>query len=108
MMDNVTRLPIRRRGAFELAEEWPHTSVGTVEILVARIVTASGPLTFGIILRAPGKPDALACSIRVPEPEKGYGDFLNEMLSTVTGTLRHAQTFAEELAQVPTGPLSAA
>ena len=107
-MGDITRLPIRRRGDFDLAEEWHHTMVGGVEILVARIVVASGPLTFGIILRAPGKPDALACSIRVPEPEKGYGDFLNEMLSTVTAALQHARFFADELAQAPADPEGAA
>lgn len=88
-MSEVTRLPIRRRGAFETENEIHHASVGSVDVIVARIVTTHGPETWGILLRSPGEPDAMPCSIQDLGHE-GFGQAVGDLATTVEVTLRQA------------------
>lgn len=88
-MSEITRLPIRRKGAFKFEDEIPHARVGSVEVIAARIVTTVGPETWGIILRSPGEPDAMPCTIQRLVPE-GFGMALANLACAIEVTLRQA------------------
>lgn len=88
-MNDIVRLPIRRKGAFEFENEILHARVGLVEVIAARVVTTVGPETWGIILRSPGEPDAMPCTIQCLQPE-GFSMALANLACAVEVTLQQA------------------
>jgi hypothetical protein len=99
-MGDVTRLPIRRRGAFDLADEIHHAHVGHVEVLMARVVTLAGPETWGVIIRSPGESDAMPVNVQRLGDEP-LGEHLANLAMIVTETLRQARARADALCADP-------
>lgn len=110
-MAEITRLQIRRAGSFELQDERCTATVGDVSVVVARIVTTAGPVTWGIFLRAKDQPDALVCTMEW-DGEQDYASFglgVGQFASVVEKTLRLAREHPDALLRPePSTPTGAA